>query len=149
MRRNIELLLEETHQGQRAQTLQNPEAPSYGERRNEEEGGLSEFSHFYWILPQDHKSWVPGSPLSGSTSPAVFSPHHVPSCTHSPHFHPSAFLWPRVPSSPIDVTGSRRVRSVVLFCKLPVVQVSLNEGRDDHEDWNKNIHACEYFDNQG
>ena len=39
MRRNIELLLEESHQGQRAQTLQNPEAPSYGERRNDEEGG--------------------------------------------------------------------------------------------------------------
>ena len=29
------------------------------------------------------------------------------------------------------------------------MQVSLNEARDDCEDWNKNVDACEHFDDQG
>ena len=28
------------------------------------------------------------------------------------------------------------------------MQVSLNEAREDSEDWNKNVDACEHYDNQ-
>ena len=35
-----------------------------------------------------------------------------------------------------------------MFCELPIVQVSLNEAREDHEAENQNVNACEPFVNQ-
>ena len=51
MSRSTELLLGESHQSQRVQTLHNRKGPSYGERRNEEEHGWGVLSHLYWIPP--------------------------------------------------------------------------------------------------
>ena len=64
MGRNIKLLLGESHQSQRAQTLQNREGLSYGERRNEEEHGWGVLSHLYWIPP-----FIPQ--VLGSSTPII------------------------------------------------------------------------------
>ena len=38
---------------------------------------------------------------------------------------------------------------VVMFCELPVVQVSLNEAREDDEAKNRQVDACEHSVNPG
>lgn len=37
---------------------------------------------------------------------------------------------------------------LVLFCELPVVQISLNEAWDDDKTENENVHECEHAENQ-
>ena len=48
----------------------------------------------------------------------------------------------------IDVSGSRCVQFVVLFCELPVMQISLNEASDGNENENQNVYSYGYFCNQ-
>ena len=49
----------------------------------------------------------------------------------------------------VSPSGSRCIQLIVLFCELPVVQVSLNEARDDDEAENQNVDAREHFVNPG